>query len=174
MRLPYRHRVGQAASACEQSRRADAGEKRAVTKIIIPILILAMAQAAPALAQTYYKWTDDQGIINFTAQPPQDREYEVVDTSGQVVGQSAPWSRQQTEEAEGEQQVEMPRQREPDPEVVSRRCAQYRENLFWLQSNRRVYVDHEDGTREFVGRDEQQQRIEELEGLIAEWCQGVD
>lgn len=145
-----------------------------VTRIVnirptLLLILCALLVAAPAAARTYYKWTDDSGTVHFTAEPPSDRDYETINTSGQVIGSSqAPAQPAQTQETA--EDVQMPRQGAPDPEVVAARCRQARENLVWLQSNRRIVVENDDGSETFIDADEQQQLIEDNQALLDEWC----
>ena len=136
------------------------------------LLLCALLVAAPAAARTYYKWTDDNGTVHFTAEPPNDRDDETISTSGQVTGSSATQTPAEAPQAqESAEDVQMPRQAAPDPELVAARCAQARENLVWLQSNRRIIIENDDGSETFIDADEQQRLIEENQALIDEWCQ---
>lgn len=135
------------------------------------VFLCALLVAAPAAARTYYKWTDDNGTVHFTAEPPNDRDYESINTSGQVTGSSQPAPPAAPQAREGAEDVQMPRQAAPDPEVVAARCQQARENLFWLQSKRRIVIENDDGSETFIDADEQQRLIDENQALIDEWCQ---
>lgn len=136
------------------------------------LLLCGLLAAAPVAAKTYYKWTDDLGTVHFSAEPPNDREYETVDTSGRLTSIPRRQSEAPAESAQdAAEEVQMPREAAPDPEVVTARCEQARENLFWLQSKRRIVLENDDGSETFVEADEQQRLIEENEALIDEWCQ---
>lgn len=136
------------------------------------LILCALLFAAPAAAKTYYKWTDDNGTVHFTAEPPNDRDYETINTAGQVTGSSRTQAQPEPPQAqEAAEDIQMPRQAAPDPEVVAARCEQARENLFWLQSNRRITIENDDGSETFIDADEQQRMIEENQALIDEWCQ---
>lgn len=138
------------------------------TLLLILAVVLGMS---PALAQRYYKWVDEQGTTHFTAEPPRDADYEIVDTSGAVIGSSsAATGRGQQDQAEEPEPIAMPREGEVDPERVAQRCEQARENLFWLRANRRIQVERDDGSMEFIDFEEQQRLIEENEAILAEWC----
>ena len=136
------------------------------------MLLFTLLAAAPVAAETYYKWIDDSGTVHFTAQPPADREYKIIDTSGQITGVSpAPANTPPAAGEDEEARAQMPREAAPDPEVVEARCQQARENLFWLQSKRRIIVENDDGGETFIDAERQQQLIEENQALISEWCQ---
>jgi hypothetical protein len=137
---------------------------------------LLMAAVELVEAQTYYKWTDENGTTHFTAEPPVDRDYESIDTSGNVISTTRleppamPSADQQATGAESQ----TPREAEPDPEVVEARCNEARERLFWLQSNRRIVVEDDQGNEQFIDAERQQALIEENRALLEEWCGGVD
>lgn len=136
-------------------------------------MLLVLMLSTPALAQTYFKWVDDEGTVHFTAEPPQDRAFERIDTSGNVIGRSEapPADPNDPTSAEAQDEVQMPRQGQPDPEQVAARCAQARENLFWLENRRRIAVERDDGTEEFIEGDARTAMIEDTQALIDEWCQ---
>lgn len=151
-----------------------------VTRIVnirptLLLLLCALLVAAPAAARTYYKWTGDNGTVHFTAEPPDDRDYETITPAGQVTGTSrtqpeAAPAQAQASGQEPAEDVQMPRQAAPDPELVAARCEQARENLFWLQSKRRIVVENDDGSETFIDPDQQQRMLEENQALIDEWC----
>jgi len=137
---------------------------------------LLMAAVGHLEAQTYYKWTDENGTTHFTAEPPMDRDFESIDTSGNVISSTRLESPDVSTTAEEtmEEVSRAPREGEPDPELVEARCNEARENLFWLQSNRRVIVEDDQGNEQFIDVDRQQQLIEENRALLEEWCGGID
>lgn len=139
-------------------------------------LFVVMAAVNHAQAQTYYKWTDDNGTTHFTAEPPMDRDYESIDTSGNVISttrlEPSDVVAEDGEPMEGESRA--PREGEPDPALVEARCNEARENLFWLQSNRRIVVEDDQGNEQFIDAERQQELIEENRALLEEWCDGAD
>ena len=137
-------------------------------------LLVALIYFTSAEAQTYFKWTDDEGTIHFTAEPPQNRDFERIDTDGNVIGRSGPVATDPNDPNSAEDQdnsVQMPREGEPDPEQVAARCEQARENLFWLENRRRIALENPDGTEEFIEGDARTELIEETQAFITEWCQ---
>ncbi|MDT8408756.1 MAG: DUF4124 domain-containing protein [Wenzhouxiangellaceae bacterium] len=135
------------------------------------LLILALIALSTTLAaQSFYKWVDDQGTVHFSSEPPLDRDYETINTTGRVLGSTAPAAAPAIEAAP-EPAAQMPRQRAPDPELIAARCQQARENLFWLQAKRRIVVERDDGSEEFIDAEEQQKMAQQSQALIDEWCQ---
>jgi hypothetical protein len=140
-------------------------------RILIPTLfLLALTPTGPVAAQTYYKWTDDNGTVHFTAQPPVDREYERVTASMGRLGNADVASELDSEPAESADDVQMPRRAPPDPEVVEARCQQARENLFWLESKQRIRVEEDDGTQRYVDNDERERLLEDARTAVDDWC----
>lgn len=136
--------------------------------ILLASLFACLLLPIAAEAQSYYKWRDDQGTVHFTAEPPVDRDYEIVDTRGNVVGRSAPTA--PVESGPDEQPAVMPREAEPDPEVVARRCRQARENLLALNANRRILMEREDGTEVMLTEEQRQEQIQRNQDVIDELC----
>lgn len=143
----------------------------AVVRVVL--LALAAAFCLPLAAQTYYKWVDDQGTVHYSAEPPDDRAYDEVDTQGQVIASRELAPPAPAEPAPAER-VEMPREAPPDPQLVAARCRQAQENLFWLQNKRRVILEKDDGSQEFLDEEQQQRMIEENRAMMEQWCKDVD
>ena len=131
---------------------------------LLTILLLPIA----AQGQSYYKWRDDQGTTHFTSEPPLDRDYEIVDTRGNVVGRSAPTVPDQPEARSDS--MPLPREGAPDPEEVARRCRQARENMVALTGNRRIVMERDDGSEVLLTEDERQEQIERNQAILDQWC----
>jgi len=146
------------------------------TTVAAMVCCLLLAGIDSAHGQTYYKWTDDNGTVHFTAEPPPDRDYESIDTSGNVVSTTRlePLGDEASAPAQPEPDSRAPREGQPDPALVEARCTEARENLFWLQSNRRIVIEDDQGNDRFIDADEQQDLIEENRALLEEWCDGED
>jgi len=140
--------------------------------LIVALSLALLLLTGAASAQTYYKWRDAAGTVHFTSEPPVDRDFEVINTSGQVIGSSsvAPTSASPSSETPAVE-VQMPREAAIDPALIAQRCQQATENLYWLRANRRIIVERDDGSEEFIDADEQQRQIEQNQAFIDEWCQ---
>lgn len=151
----------------------------AVIHRILPLilLMLTMLVVEPAAARTYYKWVDDRGTTHFTAEPPNDRDYDVISTSGQRLGNRSfepanPASREAPPEPEPAAQL--PREDElsaEERERLAAQCEQARQNLQVMQTRSRIVVEEDDGTQRVAGEDERQRLIDEAQALIREYCQ---
>ncbi|MFN2332993.1 MAG: DUF4124 domain-containing protein [Wenzhouxiangellaceae bacterium] len=137
------------------------------------IVMLALLSAG-ALAQTYYKWTDEQGTTHFTSEPPRDQAFEAVNASAQVASGSSspepPVEPVREEQGQAAEAAVMPRPGAPDPRQVAARCEQSRANLFELQARRRIIVEREDGSQEYIDNVEQQRMIEDARAYLDQWC----
>ncbi|MGK7296430.1 MAG: DUF4124 domain-containing protein [Candidatus Wenzhouxiangella sp. M2_3B_020] len=149
-----------------------------MTHRILPLMLLMLAAVAvePAEARTYYKWVDDKGTTHFTAEPPNDRDYDVISTTGQRLGNRAfepanPSSREAPPEPEPAPQL--PREAElsaDERERLAAQCEQARQNLQVLQTRSRIVVEEDDGTQRVAGEEDRQRLIDEAQALIREYC----
>ena len=57
--------------------------RTSIARTLTPLLALALlGSAAPAMADKYYKWVDDNGVTHYGAAPPEDGGSEAVRTYG--------------------------------------------------------------------------------------------
>ena len=149
-------------------------------KLIASVLIVAaLAGLSPlpdAMAQqeTIYKWVDEEGVVHYTARPPEDVEYEIVGLQTRERGESetsAGETEETTDESEGipPAQPEMAAS-EPDPELVAARCKQARSNVENLTQRANVLVRGEDGEQRQITDEERERMLEEARAFIEEWC----
>ncbi len=153
-----------------------------MSKAIAGILLAAglagfMAQPeAVAQEQTIYKWVDVEGVIHYTARPPDDAEYEEVDINNREPLDSAADDGTMAEAGQPAEPASSPPEQpqmettEPDPEMVAERCAQARDNLEKLNRHANLVISGEDGQRRAVTNEERQRMLEEAQQFIDEWC----
>lgn len=136
---------------------------------------LTLQPDASAEEQTIYKWLDDEGVVHYTARPPDDVDYEEVGIESREPVEA---NTDNDETASGEdgggermppEQPEMTRS-EPDPELVAERCAQARSNIENLNRYQNVTVRGDDGEQRSVSDEERMRMIEEAQAFIDEWC----
>lgn len=140
---------------------------------VVAIMLLGLAFVGPVNSQAnreIYTWTDEEGVRHFSAYPPQDIPYEIVEgLSG--VRTTAPNPSTQAEAASGEMpEIPEMRETEPDPEIVAARCEQARTNLNLLRQDRPAILRNEDGDPTPLEGERRQEMIEETEAFIDEWC----
>lgn len=149
-----------------------------VTAVIALAALLAALTAQPqAVAQeTIYKWMDEEGVVHYTARPPEGIDYEVVDV------RNSDQSGDQSSGAEGEsgddgasassvppEQPEMAAS-EPDPEMVAERCEQARRNVENLTQRSNVLIAGDDGERRQITDEERETMLEDARAFMDEWC----
>lgn len=151
---------------------------KAIASILLAAGLAGLIAQPEALAQeqTIYKWVDVEGVVHYTARPPDDIDYEEVGVETREPVDSATGG---GEMASGEQEAkagktppEQPEMEttEPDPEVVAERCAQARENIENLNQRANLLIRGEDGERRPITDEERQQILEEAQQFIDEWC----
>jgi hypothetical protein len=140
---------------------------------MVAVALLALACVSPVSAQVnrdIYTWTDEEGVRHFSAYPPQDFPYEVVEgLSGVRAAPPAPTSSADAAAGEMPEIPEM-RETEPDAEVVAARCEQARTNLNLLRQDRPAILRNEDGDPTPLEGERRQEMIQETEAFIDEWC----
>lgn len=137
------------------------------------LIALLLLTAAPVSADTIYRWTDDNGVTQFTAHPPRDRESTRVNTRSGSLSAPVGTSRQSTptpadpEPAQAQAQTQT--QAQPEYPANEEPCQVARQNLTTLEAGGRIRVDGADGPR-FMGEEERLERLEETRAFIADSC----
>ncbi len=147
----------------------------ASTLLAVMVVGLTLQPDASAEEQTIYKWLDEEGVVNYTARPPEDVDYEEVGIETREPVETEPGSdetrpaQDSAAESTPPEQPEMARS-EPDPEVVAERCAQARSNIENLNQYQNVTVRGDDGEQRRISDEERTRMIEEAQAFIDEWC----
>ena len=153
-----------------------------MNKAIAGILLAAglagfMAQPeAVAQEQTIYKWVDVEGVVHYSARPPDDVEYEEVDIRNrEPVDPAADGGKMAEAGPPAEPERSLPEQPQmettaPDPEMVAERCAQARDNLEKLNRHANLVISDEDGQRRAITNEERRRMLQEAQQFIDEWC----
>lgn len=147
---------------------------------VLLLLILAVF-ALPAGAQTFYKWTDEQGNVHYTDEPPADGDYEEVrPAAGPAASEAASASermkawRARQEEAEAREAERSSERQEAARAEESRRenCNRAREKVRVLEQNTRILLPPEEAGGEPVrmSDDERLRQLEEAREQVAEFC----
>lgn len=135
-------------------------------------LFLAVLLACSSLlaAPTIYKWTDDDGVVHYSEDPPADADYQPVSTSLPATSDRGSEDDSESDNGEAASETDQSETQEgPDPELVAERCEQARSNLKLLQENTRL-MTNDRGSERRLTREERQERIENLQEFIDEWC----
>lgn len=147
-----------------------------ITSALLAAVLIGLLSQSDAMAQQQkiYKWVDEEGVVHYTARPPDNVEFEQLG----VATRDPAESESEAGQAEGEddeasnippEQPEMAAT-EPDPEVVAERCEQARRNIENLTQRANVLIRGDDGERRQITDAERQSMLAEAQQFIDEWC----
>jgi hypothetical protein len=149
-----------------------------------PALVLASALVAmPALAQqaTVYKWTDEQGVVHYSDQPPAHTTSEALPIRYRRTDRAAVQARLKTEETrasaenlrEEQQDAEAETaatQREKDLAERAATCKQARERVTNYNQAQKLYKPGPNGDRIYLTDEELDAERADAQRVMEEWC----
>lgn len=147
------------------------------------VVMAALLLAGPAVAQELYKWVGEDGSTHYSAHPPQDREYQVVDMAAgrlSFVDPAEDLIRPEDTADNGEassDEGERDERRDPetmDPAARADYCDDLDERLRWLVAGRADMLSDVYPEEEVRNRESRGELIEELAAQIDETCQDDD
>lgn len=151
--------------------------KNAIASILLVAVLAALTTQPGAMAQqqTIYKWVDAEGVVHYTAQPPEGVDYDEVGIDTREPVETAAANDETADEQSREETGIPPEQpemaaTEPDPEMVTERCEQARRNVENLTQHANVLVSGDDGEQRQITEAERQRMLEEARQFIDEWC----
>jgi len=136
-------------------------------------LVLAPIQGGMAAA---YKWTDDQGVTEYSQLPPPGKPSERINTG---VKSSAPppapapaISTDQTNPPADAGKTPAPQANAPQlsPEQMQENCRLAKQNLSTLETNPRILMKGEDGNMVRLTEEQRQAKIAESKEQIKKFC----
>lgn len=144
-------------------------------KIIITA-VLGLA-CSSAMATQLYRWVDENGVTQFSQQPPAEDQYQRMQVkpapelgTGSLAPETTP---DDTEPAEPTAPAPAP-EAQPTAEQqakLAEQCDALRTNLTTMQNNPRLRRTLDDGTVERIGEDERQAMIAKAQADLQEHCQ---
>lgn len=146
------------------------------------VLLLAMLLAAvPAAAERFYKWTDAEGNVHYTDEPPAEGEYEVMEPAAGGGNDAAPsaaerleaWRQRQQQAQAAREELEASREEQRRAQQQRREnCDLARENVRQLEQNTRIIMpaEEEGGEPVRMSDEERLQRLETAREAVAEFC----
>ena len=144
--------------------------RTSIARTLIPMLALAMlGSAAPAMADKYYQWVDDNGVTHYGTAPPEGGDSQSVRTYGPSSdqGKEIKALQEQREAAARARDQAQQRAREAErvaeePEAVAKeRCEEHRANLEILKNKPVVRVENpQTGEMEVIDQARRDQMIE--------------
>ena len=152
------------------------------------LAILALTFALPTLtfADGIYKWVDEDGVVHFGSQPPQEKRVEVV--KAPKSDRYKQWKQEQNAlVAERKMETAGKAEESPEPartpaedksaetnkaEMAARaqRCESAQRRLQELQSHARVRELDASGNFRVLAEEERQQRIQQTQQLLQTSC----
>jgi hypothetical protein len=147
---------------------------------VLLLLILAVF-ALPVGAETFYKWTDEQGNVHYTDEPPTHGEYEKVrpatappDSEAVSAGERLEaWRTRQKEAKAREAERRAERQEKAHAEEARREnCERAREKARVLEQSTRILLppEEEGGEPVRMPDDERLSQLEQAREAVAEFC----
>lgn len=143
------------------------------------VTLAAVLLAAPAVAQELYKWMGEDGSTHYSAHPPEDREYQIVDmAAGRLSFVDPARDLIRTEESadNGEasgDEGERDERRDPrtmDPVARANYCDELGVRLRWLVAGRADMLSDVYPEEEVRNTESRGDLIEELAAEIDETC----
>nr|WP_010132119.1 DUF4124 domain-containing protein [Microbulbifer agarilyticus] len=162
-------------------------------RTLLVSLSLSLGLMAAAHADGIYKWVDENGVVHFGSQPPQDGQVEVVKApkseryrQWQNEQQALQANRQlatavqledaatttpaQTTDADQNQQAQQEKLDQAEMAARAERCQSAQRRLQELEARSRVREVDASGNYRVLGEDERQQRIQQTREILLSSC----
>lgn len=164
------------APAANKGRRQFTGSSLATLCLMLAGLL---AFAPPVVAETVYKWVDENGTVHFGERPPEGVESTAVNVSPKSAG-LVPERKPDTNAADQQPSVaqqqrdergEKARAMQQEAELMAAACEAQRSQLMRLEPRTRVLVRDPDGSTRMLDDDERLKAIDEARTFIEENCE---
>lgn len=138
-------------------------------KTVLPRLVLAAIAIAfsASAAAAMYKWTDKQGNVHYTQEPPQEGEAAEIAPPPRVTPpatKTAEKSKNEADNGEGEEELTPEQQ-----EAYKRDCETAKANLELYRTSQRI-KQAEDGKVVTMNEELRAKKMQEAEALIQKFC----
>lgn len=149
----------------------------------LAFLVVAFLQPGlPGIASAadVYRWVDDEGVVHFTQNPPNDRDSVKVDAANPPADDPET-QRERIEQLNEDTTTEIYKrrlEREAKAEERARtaqlaeRCAELRDKRNKLANSPKVRARTDDGSYRVLPYEERQQKLAEYDRMIADRCEG--
>lgn len=132
----------------------------------------ALMLASTAQAADSYKWTDDNGQVQYTQIPPKDRPYETIKTRSKqpeaaVAAAKAGADGKKTDPAEVKGELAVAK---AEAEKLARNCETARQNKELLTTAAKIRMTDKDGNPYHLSDDERKQKLAATEQQIQNYC----
>jgi hypothetical protein len=149
--------------------------------IALLVGILSLGVTSLACGQTIYKWVDNEGITNFSVQPPLGVDAERTSTRLHETNRQ---KRQPPIDNSAELNAAVKTRKKLDQEHATEtqalakeqqalrieNCEKAKTRLVKYNTSRRLYRQLEDGERDYLNDDELDQERAGAQQLVNEWC----
>lgn len=133
-------------------------------------IILSMSATDALAAKKFYKWVDDQGVVHYSATPPNGQKSSVITTYNRR-GTPAP---NQTTGKPGEtnKETEAPQKQETKEQIKDPKlCASAKKNLEVIETNHRIRLRGEDGKMKMLSAEEKEAQKKNSEQIASDHCE---
>ncbi|HCA26332.1 MAG TPA: hypothetical protein DEP05_01570 [Betaproteobacteria bacterium] len=147
---------------------------------LLPVIVLLLLSLATAAAHAgIVKWTDAQGNVHYTDQPPSSAvktEPVAIPNRPAPLGASADKSLAEQEmefrqrQIKKEEEAAKRRRQQKTAKIRKQNCERSRTNLYTLQSTGRLFHTNAKGERVYLDKAARQTAIEQAKKDIDAWC----
>ena len=132
-------------------------------RIHLAVFFLAtLAVSAPASAEKYYKWQDENGSWHYGTRPPKDQQAESLNVRAKAPTET---------DEEISERKRKEKARDGVPVATADQCAKLRENFTILDTSVSVRYDRNgDGEPEQLSMEEQRSEAERTRKQIEKFC----
>lgn len=133
--------------------------------------LLLVAAGSVSAASGYYRWTDDNGKVQFSQQPPDGRPYQFVRTSTGTAEQRAAGEAASPSETDATAKESDIASMQGLPAKDPEKCQQARDNLGVLEGSARIRAKGQDGEYRFLQPEEIAEQKERANEAVEIFCE---
>jgi hypothetical protein len=124
----------------------------------------ALVSVLPAQAATVYKWTNEQGVVQYTDAPPEGRQFQKLDIGGGVARSGA-------SETEAPATAATDAAATPQSESMQRACEAAQANVEKFEQNQVVLMDLDgDGQNDELTPLQREEQLTRNQNLVKRFC----
>lgn len=159
------------------------------TRTSLNLILTLLLVSPPALAATkFYRWTDDQGVTHYTAEPPpsnarstgevkvRNRSHAQPEDTEEGAQAGTAGSAKNDKAAGKDKEKDKPKEKARDDkaegnERYAERCKGLRADLKTLQENARIRIAEEGGEGRILTEEEKSSKQDEVQRQIKAFCE---
>lgn len=124
-----------------------------------------------AIADTYYKWVDENGTTHYGNQPSKEYASTPVHTSGQHSGPTSSMAPTKKSEQSSSEETSNDGSEIYDAEELANYCKGIKERLDLMIAKNQIKQKNKDGSVVMLTEEQRQQQISDLKTKLADKCQ---